>query len=146
MLRKIREYNPFGAKPGKLNAFSTRGKIFSLLDGLNREDLKNYSFVLSRLQELIILLLKVRKDDIIRRREITAELIEKRNAAIEEKRLRSEKRDNELEEAKKQWADNEENTEPFNEEDFLIKWQETNPDIIIPNEIVPDIDEDYEFN
>ncbi len=145
IIKKIAAYNPYGPKSGKLDAYSTRGRIFNNLESINREDLKNYSFVLSRIHELVLILLKVRKEDIIKRRDTNAELIEKRNAAIEEKRLRLEKRENELEEARKQWSDNEENTEPFNEEEFLTKWNETNPDITIPDEVFQDVDEDYEI-
>ncbi len=145
VIKKLRSYNPYGPKSGKLDVFSTRARISNNLESINRDDLRNYSFVLSRLHELVTILLKVRKDDIIKRREIKAELIEKRNSAIEEKRVRYEKRENELEEARKQWSDNEENTEPFNEEEYLIKWNETNPEITIPEEVFQDVDEDYEI-
>jgi hypothetical protein len=31
----------------------------------------------------------------------------------------------------------------FNIEDFLVKWNEDNPEIIIPNEVIDDLDNDW---
>jgi hypothetical protein len=34
----------------------------------------------------------------------------------------------------------------FNVEEFLVKWNEDNPEILIPDEVIDDIDNDWQMN
>jgi hypothetical protein len=145
VLEKLRDYNPFGPKSGKLPSYQMGNRLIQLLETINKEDLRNASFVLSRLLDFLLLILKVRKDDIIRRRDVVNELIEKRRAAIEEHRARAEKRETELEEIRRKNSELEEGQEPVNEDEFLEKWDQEHPEIIIPEEVFHDVDEDMEI-
>jgi len=143
VIDKLIAYKPFGPK-SKPSSFAMGNRLLPIFESINKEDLKAYSFVLLRLLEFIILLLKVRRDDILRRRDVVNELLEKRRIAIEEQRVREEKREQILEDERKKYAEMEEGSEPLNEEEFLSKWDEENPQIVIPDEVQHDVDDDFE--
>jgi hypothetical protein len=145
VLEKLRDYNPFGPKPGKLPSYAMGNRLIHILETINKEELKNSSFVMARLLDFIQLVLKVRKDDIIRRRDVVNDLIEKRKAAIEEHRVRAEKREFELEEVRKKNSELEEGAEPVNEDEFLEKWDQDHPEVIIPEEVHHNVDEDIDL-
>jgi len=63
---------------------------------------------------------------------------EKEAADAEADDAEAEGDDKEAKEAKKE-------EEQFNEESFLKKWDEDNPPIEVPPEVIDDIDNDYEF-
>jgi len=94
--------------------------------------------------------LNVRKQDIIRRRDIKNERIQERNNLILAKEEREKRKEAALEQAKEQANKEQENVENpddflFDEEGFWVKFNENDPEINIPDEIVLDIDDDFEI-
>ncbi len=82
----------------------------------------------------------MRKTDILKRKKRVDELNEIRELKIKEKEDREIKKEAEQEKDK---AELEEGTE-FNEEEFNAKFLESNPEIIVPEEVHYDIDNDYD--
>ncbi len=94
--------------------------------------------------------MNVRKQDIIRRRDIKNERIQERNNLILAKEEREKRKEAALEQAKEQANKEQENVENpddflFDEEGFWVKFNENDPEINIPDEIVLDIDDDFEI-
>jgi len=159
VLEKLRDYKPIGPKVGKTNPYSYGNRILNNLESLSskREEIRSEFFVLDRILEFMLLILKIRRDDILNRRDEITELIEKRNVAIANHKEREERRIKELEEAKNSFssnniqneldADQENNqiSQEFNEEEFLKKWDEDNPHIGLPEEVFYDEDCDFEI-
>lgn len=83
----------------------------------------------------------MRKSDIIKRRKRIDEMREIREVKIKEKEERELKKEAELEKEKSELEEGAE----FNEEEFNIKFLENNPEIIIPEEVSYDIDNDYDI-
>lgn len=91
----------------------------------------------------------MRKQDIIRRRDIKNEKIQERNNLILAKEERDKRKEAALEQAKEKAKSEQENPENpeefvFDEETFWVKFNETDPEVIIPDEIVMDQDDDFE--
>ena len=88
--------------------------------------------------------MNLRKNDIIKRREIINNKIFEREELIKEKTIRDERRVFELEEYKKGFEnlENPEEIKNCDENTFLENWDNTNKEIIIPDEITIDIDDD----
>ena len=91
-------------------------------------------------------MLKVRKQDILRRREIKNEKITERDGLINAMEEREKRKEVAMELAIKE-AENPENPEEntFDEAAFLANFEISDPDINIPDEIVFDIDDDFEI-
>jgi hypothetical protein len=159
VIEKLRDYSPIGPKLGKVNPYSYVNRIINNLENLSprREEIRAESFVLDRLLEFMLLILKIRRDDIMIRREEISEMMEKRNVAIVNHKEREERRSRDLEEARNSFTanrniddadgddQNNQDVQEFNEEDFLKKWDEENPEIEIPEEVFYDEDGDYEI-
>lgn len=109
VLRIIQAYNPFGPKHGKPSEFAMVHRLLEKLDSVNFEDVKNYSFALSRMLELMLvcndfnLVLTLRKEDVIKRRENQMRLKAEREALIQKKLERDEQRDQQLKDAREAW-------------------------------------------
>lgn len=91
--------------------------------------------------------MNVRKQDILRRKEIKTDKIQERNNLIQAKEEREKRKEAALEQAKRE-LENPENPEEivnFDEQAFLANFDLTDPDIIIPEEIEMDIDDDFEI-
>ena len=88
----------------------------------------------------------MRKQDILRRREIKNEKIAIRDGLITAMEEREKRKELALELSQKE-AENPENPEEnnFDEAAWLANFELTDPDIIIPDEIVFDIDDDFEI-
>jgi hypothetical protein len=110
-----------------------------------REEIRTYSFVLLRLLDFMQTILKVRKEDILRRKDYFTELSERRRKAQAESEERNQLRDKELEDARRAAVDEENNPIDLNEEDFLKNWDEAHPPIEIPMDVVFDIDNDIDL-
>lgn len=92
----------------------------------------------------------MRKQDILRRRDIINEKIQERNNLILAKEEREKRKEAALEQAKEKAKSEQENPDNpeefvFDEEAFWIKFNETDPEIIIPEEIEMDKDDDFEI-
>lgn len=90
--------------------------------------------------------MNVRKQDILRRREIKNEKIAERDRLIGAKEEREKRKELAMELAMKE-AENPENPEEnnFDEGVFLANFEANDPDIEIPEEIEMDIDDDFEI-
>lgn len=94
--------------------------------------------------------MNVRKQDILRRRDIKNEKIQERNNLILAKEERENRKEAALEQAKEKARSEQENPENpeefvFDEEAFWVKFNEADPEIVIPDEIVMDQDDDFEI-
>lgn len=92
----------------------------------------------------------MRKQDILRRRDIKNEKIQERNNLISAKEEREKRMEAALEQAKEKARSEQENPENpeefvFDEEAFWVKFNEGDPEILIPDEIVMDQDDDFEI-
>jgi hypothetical protein len=87
--------------------------------------------------------LKIRRDDIIRRRDAVTEFKTKRKELIDENNRNDDERKRLLEEAKK--FDENENPIEVNEEEVLKEFNETHHNKEVPEDINYDLDEDYEM-
>jgi hypothetical protein len=159
ILEKLRDYYPIGPKPGKVNPYSYVNRIMNSIENLStrREEIRAESFVLDRLLEFMLLILKIRRENIFNRREEITELMEKRNVAIANYKEREERRARDLEEARNSFTtshnvddgegeeQNNQDVQEFNGEEFLKKWDEENPEIEIPEELFYDEDGDFEL-
>ena len=90
----ILDYNPRGPKPDQVRNIHKLNKIKENLESaiVKREEVKEYSFTLMLLVDYILLIIKIRHDDIVQRTNKVLELREQRekiiqsNAEIEEER------------------------------------------------------------
>jgi hypothetical protein len=104
--------------------------------------------VIFNLSLLIFLVLNVRKSDILRRKELKNEKKVERDKLINDKEEREKRKEAEREVAMKDAEPNPDNPDAgestFDEEAFLATFDAKDPDIIIPEEIEMDIDDDFE--
>jgi hypothetical protein len=114
-----------------------------MFESIKIDDLRDYSIVLSRVLEAILILINLRKEDIVQRKEAKMVLLKERNEQIRLSEERKEKRLNYLEDLKAEWEQNEtEDKEEFNEEELLKIFDKDNFEIEIPEEVIFDIDND----
>ena len=87
----------------------------------------------------------LRRNDILKRREVTNNKILEREELIKEKALRDERRVVELEEYKKGFEnlENPEDAKNMDENAWLENWDSQNKEIVIPPEVVMDVDDDF---
>jgi plasmid rolling circle replication initiator protein Rep len=86
----------------------------------------------------------LRRNDILKRREVFNSKIFERNELIKEKEMRDERRKIELEEYKKSFEgieNPEENN--YDAKAFLENWDNVNKEIIIPPPVLIDTDDDF---
>ena len=194
----LRAYTPLGPKPGKiLSVFKGNvilEKLLPFMEEAEMEKITEYSFVLARLLEYVVEILKVRKSDIITRHTDQRRRIKERNDIIKanekiekdrrkalarakaihagkkvpeegEEEEKEEKEDekgeedeeegeNEEEEDKEEEQQNDieagnegedgKDKEPFNEEAFLEQYDQDHPKQPVPDEVVVDLDEDFD--
>ncbi len=104
----LKDYNPLGPKPGKvLSIFKGNiilNKLLPYMEEEKYEEIKTYSYALSRLLEYVVSILKVRKDDIILRHTEQKEKIKERNEIIKNNELIDAERKKALAKAKAQFA------------------------------------------
>ena len=104
----LKDYNPLGPKPGKvLSIFKGNiilNKLLPYMEEAKYEEIKTYSYALSRLLDYVVSILKVRKDDIILRHTEQKEKIKERNEIIKNNELIDAERKKALAKAKAQFA------------------------------------------
>lgn len=90
--------------------------------------------------------MNVRKQDILRRREMKMEKITERDALINAKEEREKRKELAMDLAKKE-SENPDNPEEnnFDEAAFLANFEMNDPDILIPEEILMDVDDDFDI-
>ena len=104
----LKEYNPLGPKPGKvLSIFKGNiilEKLLPFMEETKYEEIKTYSYALSRLLEFIVETLKVRKEDIILRHTEQKEKIRERNEIIKQNKIIDDEKKKALAKAKAQFS------------------------------------------
>lgn len=168
------EYTHSGPKEKEFKKYQKINFIEKNIDGINIEDIEQYSFPLSRLFKWLTTKIEMRKDDIIRRKEIKEKEREERDQALEDHKEWKSKREAAMEDAKVEFEaklaeeeaakqqqeegadepkpEGEQEQEPeekekpvFNEEEFYKHYDEENPEVVIPPDVIDDIDNDYDI-
>ena len=103
MIDKIRAYDPIGPRPDKIDKIFKGDVILANLEEFmekeKQEELSEYSYSLTKLVNYVIDILKVRKEDIIRRYRFKKNLEKQRNDIIEKNKQMDEVRKQALEDA-----------------------------------------------
>ena len=103
MIDKIRAYDPIGPRPDKIDKIFKGDVILANLEEFmekeKQEELSEYSYSLTKLVNYVIDILKVRKEDIIRRYRYKKNLEKQRNDIIEKNKQMDEVRKQALEDA-----------------------------------------------
>ena len=175
IIEKLKNYNPIGAKPEQVDKVFKGNVISEIYKNLWKEqELIECSFSLLTLVQYVIEILKVRKEDIMRRYHVKKALEKARNDIIEKNKQMDEEREQALKEAKEEFykeheeeehEDEEEegeegekkkkkkkNKKPkkpkpvFDEEGFLKAYDEEHPKLEVPEPVVFDIDDDFDVN
>jgi hypothetical protein len=172
---QLSEYNPFGTKNEDYFAYQKLKFIERNIEGIDPDQVDEYSVALGKLLRWIQYALELRNEDIVARREHQERLKEERAAAIQAAEERDEKKNTELETAKAEFEakvdadmaadeakedeaaaqddglepgaqygyDKEEKKRPeFDEAEFNAKFDEENPVIDIPPEVIDEVDND----
>ncbi len=184
LIEGLKSYQPFGPKPKEVSFFSKVNRILEIFETFNLnhlDEIREYNYVLAKTVEFIvnsklnnvtysyILVLTLRKEDVMRRKRAFYEYEENRKSLINKKTLRAEQMEEELKTAKLQWEEEKQNkqTEPnqhdkadkedslvksdenqevvedgFNEENWIRNWENDKSIIEIPDEKEEDIDND----
>ena len=170
IFENMKNYTHVGPKDKEFTRYQLINFIEKNIEGINIEDIEQYSYILSRLFKWVTTSIEMRKEDIMRRREIKEKEREEREQAIADHKEWEENRQKAFDEAKlafeEKLAEEEANKtqenpdedpenpddaekEPeekpvFNEEEFYQGYDSENPEIPIPLPIIDDIDNDYE--
>ena len=103
MIDKIRAYDPIGPRPDKIDKIFKGDVILAnlgeFMEKEKQEELSEYSYSLTKLVNYVIDILKVRKEDIIRRYRFKKNLEKQRNDIIEKNKQMDEVRKQALEDA-----------------------------------------------
>ena len=170
LFEKMKAYTHKGPKDKEYKKYQLLNFIEKNIKDLTTEDIEQYSFVQSKLHRWMTTLIEMRKEDIHKRKEIKEKEREERDQAIEDHKEWKRKREEEMkvakaefetkqaeEEARKESArksgnegegeqDNEFQEKPvFNDEEWFRIYDSENPEVIIPHEVIDDIDNDYEM-
>lgn len=159
-------YNPFGPKEGEYKEYQKIDFIRRNVEEITEDGIDDYSVTVGKLYRWLMMTIELRIADVRDRRSKKAQLKQEREEAIERENDRKEKRDLEVqekleaaiaaqEEAEAKAAEGEgsgEDEQPddvpsFDQDAFskqeTDKYDEEYPPIEIPEEIVDDIDNDY---
>lgn len=157
---KMNEYWPLGPKEGEHKEYQKLKFIQSNIDQINEEDVDEYSMTLGKIYRWLLMALELRIEDVTNRKRGKEKEREFRQDAIERETERKERYDNALGEEKEAYetkmdaeraareeqedGEDEEFEEPdFDEEAFKTNWDDENPPIEEPPEVVDDIDNDF---
>ncbi|CAI2360915.1 unnamed protein product [Moneuplotes crassus] len=170
IFENMKKYTHVGPKDAEFKRYQLINFIEKNIDGITIEDIEQYSYVLSRLFKWLTTSIDMRKDDIIKRKEIKEKEKEEREQAIADHKEWQENREKAMEEAKKEFEDKlaeeeanktqeaqEENKDDdnqdekppeekpvFDEKKFFETYDAETPEVKIPEVVVDDIDNDYE--
>lgn len=159
------KYWPFAPKEDEFKEYQKLVFISDNISMINEEQVDEYSIALGQLFRWLRQALDLRIENVKQRRAKTKMLKDERQDATDKEAQRVELREEELAKAKEAFAaaiqeqkevkakekeddeeDNEEEEDPeFEEENFLLKFDDENPPITIPPEVIDDVDNDYNF-
>ena len=157
---KMNEYWPLGPKEAEHKEYQKLKFIQANIDQINEEEVDEYSMVLGKIFRWLLMALELRIEDVTNRKKGKEKEREFRQDAIEREAERQERYQAALAEEKEAFeakvdaeraaheeredAEDEEFEEPeFNEEEFKNNWDDENPPIEEPPEVVDDIDNDF---
>jgi hypothetical protein len=163
---KMNEYWPIGPKDGEYKEYQKLKFIRENIEGINEEDVDEYSITLGKIYRWLLMALELRIEDVSSRkktkekeREYRADAIERETDRLEryasqlqeekdayDQKLEAEKdaKDAAKEEADDAAAPEEEDADiEFDEEEFKAKFDDENPPIEKPAEVIDDLDNDF---
>ena len=161
---KMNEYWPIGPKEGEYKEYQKLKFIRENLEGVNEEDVDEYSITLGKIYRWLLMALELRIEDVTNRkkqkekeREYRADAMEREAERVErfgtqlqeekdafEAKLEAEREAKEAKEEEEDAPKEDEEPEPeFDEEEFKLKFDEENPPIEEPVEVVDDLDNDF---
>lgn len=139
--RKLALYQIKGPKEFKSKEYAKPQRILRRLEGINLEEVDDYNVGLGILYRFVKQVLEARILDVeVRKAEKVAQRA-KRDQLIQDAENLKAAREQALEQAQASVPEEEE----FNLEQWEAEWEENNPEIEIPEEVVDDIDEDMEI-
>ena len=163
LFHSIGSYWPFAPKEDEYKEYQKLAFVSDNIMNINEEQVDDYSIALGQLFRWLKQAVDLRIENVKQRRAQKAKLSDERQEAIDRENERVERRDEELEKAKEAFADavaqqkaekakdkgsdeeeaEEEEDPEFEEENFLLKFDDDNPPIEIPPEVIQDIDNDF---
>ena len=138
---KLDEYEYKGPKEGYWEKYALTNRLLPKFEKISLEDIEDYNLGLAVLYRYVKQLVEARLLDIQVRRADKDEQRKKREELIQEAENLAINKERELEEAQAKAAQDE---EEFNQEEWEARWNEEHPAIVIPDEVVDDVDEDIE--
>lgn len=169
IFENMKKYTPLGSKDGEYKRYQLINFIEKNISEITIEEIEQYSFVLSRLFRWLTTTIEMRKDDINRRKDIKTKEREEREQAQNDHKDWQETREKAMQEAKQAFEDklaeeeanktqevDEENKDEekqteqqeekpvFDEKGFYETYDAENSEPKIPDEVVDDIDNDFE--
>ena len=167
-LKNANNYTHIGPKDKEYKKYQMLGFIENNLKELSYEEIEKYSFVQAKLFKWVTSIIEMRKENIIMRRDMKEKEREERDQAIEDHKEWKKKRDEAMKEAKTDFeakqaeeaariesarkaqaeGEGEQDNEPqeaptFNEEEWFRIYDTENPEVVIPPEIIDDVDNDF---
>ena len=160
----MNEYWPIGPKEGEFKEYQKLKFIKNNVDAIDENDVDEFSMSLGKLFRWLLMALELRIEDVTNRRqaknkereyradaiEREAERVERYEAALaEEKEAYEAKLEEEKEKKEEKDGEDgadpaeEEEEQPFDEENFKNNFDDENPPIEEPPEVVDDIDNDF---
>ena len=174
LIEKMKNYQVCGKNEGDFKSYQSLNSVASQLEIYSEEELNRYNFSLGLIFKWMNLAIQARKKNILKRLYHSKILSEERDKKIEEEAAREEDKATKLQEGRDKWEkDNEEDidkwqvykdaidageepslaegeeppTQPeYNENFFLHSYDEEFPKIAIPDQIVDDIDNDWDIS
>jgi len=140
LIDKLLAYEYKGAKEAEIPSYSYINRIKERLSKITQDDVNYYNLGLGRLFYYLSLVVSLRIQDIYIRRDQREADRKDREEKIELDRLRTEKFENDMNQRREEMAEE----EGFDEEQEKLDWENNNPPIEIPNEVVDELDLDLE--
>jgi len=140
LIDKLLSYEYKGAKESELPSYSYINRIKERLSKINQDDVNYYNLGLGRLFYFMSLTVNLRIQDIFIRRDQRETDRKDREEKIELDRLRNERFDNDMKMRREEMAEE----EGFDEEQEKMDWENNNPPIEIPAEVLDELDLDLE--
>jgi hypothetical protein len=157
---QMNQYWPIGPKEAEFKEYQKLKFIQSNVEAINEEDVDEYSMSLGKLYRWLLMALELRIEDVTNRKRAKDKEREFRADAIEREAERMERYETALAEEKEAYeskieaeraareeqedAEDEEADEAdFDEENFKNNFDDENPPIDQPPEVVDDIDNDF---
>jgi hypothetical protein len=104
-IHRLANYRVLDPKEDHFIRYQTLNFIEKNIEGINQEDVDTYNLTLGKLYKWVLLAIKTRKEDIIRRKALKKKAREERDALILAAEEREKKRQKDLEEAEEKFKE-----------------------------------------